>query len=121
MMEILVSLIVLVIGMLGIMMLQAATVRGNRTSRQLERAKVLAAETMEDLRGRALDLTLPAQPAPVTSADGITFTRAFAVEDITGHPNLKRVVVTVSFYEDGDSSQTKGARMEMIRNLQEDL
>jgi type IV pilus assembly protein PilV len=121
MMEILVSLIVLVIGMLGIMALQAATVKGNRTSRQLERAKVIAAEVMEDLRG--YDVTNPptTQPAAVTTADGVTFTPAWVIEDLTGYDNLKRVVVTVTYAEDGDSSQTRGARLEMIRRTLEKL
>jgi prepilin-type N-terminal cleavage/methylation domain-containing protein len=97
MMEILVSLVVLVIGMLGIMALQSATVRGNRTSRLLERSKIVA------------------------SNDGVTFTPVITVVDVPDHTNLKRVTVTVTFAEDGDSTSTRGATLEVIRNLTEVL
>ena len=121
MLEILVSLVVLVIGMIGIMALQSATVRGNRTSRLLERAKILAAQTMEDLRGYSVQ-NPPAQPsAVVTAPDGVTFTRSFTIAAVTDRPNLRMVTVTVTFAEDGDSGQTRGARLQMLRTLDEDL
>jgi prepilin-type N-terminal cleavage/methylation domain-containing protein len=119
MMEIMVSLVVMVIGMLGIMALQSAAVRGNRTSRQLERARVVAAEVMEQARG--LPVANPPTVAPITSADGVTFVPSIVVEDIVDHPLLKRVTVTVTFAEDGDDTQTRGATLELIRTTEESL
>jgi len=120
-MEVMVSLVVLAIGMLGIMALQATTVRGNRMSRELERARVYAAAIMEDLRGRDLTgLSGDTQLDDVTTVDGVTYHRKYTVA-ASGGANLKLLTVEVSFAENGQTSETHKATLQMLRTTMEKL
>lgn len=118
--EIMVSLAVIIIGLLGIMALQATTVRQNRMSRALERARVYAAQMMEDLRSRPAT-TLVGGPYPnVPTADGLTYTRSYTVGGVTGSSNLILITGTASFIDTTDGT-THSSSMQIVRTTLETL
>jgi len=119
--EIMVSLAVIIIGLLGIMALQATTVRQNRLSRGIERARVYAAQAMEDLRAKPADSipssgTYPSVPTP----DGVTYTRTFTKGGVTGSTGLVLITVTASFVDDADGI-THSSTMQIVRTTSETL
>ncbi len=121
-MEVLISLVVLTIGMLGIMALQGTAVRANRVSRELEQARVFTSQMMEDLRGRPVTGmgTGGAYPT-ITTTDGAVYTRTFTVALIPAEANLRLITVTTSFDEDGDPAQRHTSTLQVVRTLQESL
>jgi type IV pilus modification protein PilV len=117
--EIMVSMVILVIGLLGILALQMTTVKGNRMSRELERGKVFATAMMEDLRSRPnasiAGLTYP----DVTTADGVTYTRSFTTAAVAGSATLMMITTTVTFAENDDPTDTHTATLQMMRTVPE--
>ena len=119
--EIMISMALLVIGLLGVIALHATTVKGNRMSRELERARVYAQQLMEDLRGQTIGYALDHMTDDIddiVTPDGVTYSREY---EITNIGNLRMVTVTVTFYEDGDSSTPHTAKLQMLRTTQEAL
>jgi prepilin-type N-terminal cleavage/methylation domain-containing protein len=121
--EIIVSLAVIIIGLLGIMALQATTVRQNRLARGIERARVYAAQMMEDLRAKPASAfpasgsgTYPSIPTP----DGVTYTRNFTIGGVTGSTGLVLITGTASFVDDADGT-THSATMQIVRTTSESL
>src|SRR5262249_28478235 len=126
-MEVMISLLVLVVGLLGVMALQMTTVKGNRHSRQLERAVDLVEQVMEDLRGICMNESSTPPPScfkdltgtscasgtctntsyypDITSSDGIVYHRAVTVTDTTS-ATLKMVTATVTYADDEDNTIT---------------
>ncbi len=119
MIEIMVSLVVLVLGLLGIMALQATTVRGNRMSRELERARVYATAIMEDLRQKDGATLTGGTLEDVTTDDGVTYQRSYSVSGVAG--NLRLITVQVTFHENGEESETHTATLQMIRTTLEKM
>ncbi len=120
--EIMVSMALLVIGLLGVIALHATTVKGNRMSRELERARVFATQTMEDLRGRSMtdvESIATAGLPDVTTGDGVTYRRDITVTGVSG--GLRMITVTVEFYENDDASDVHEAKLQMIRTTAETL
>jgi len=117
--EIMVSMALLVIGLLGVIALHATTVKGNRMSRQLERAKVYAAQVMEDLRGKDVTTMSGETVMPeLTTTDGVVYRRKYAITDSSG---LKMVTVTVEFYDNGDETDLHSTQLQMLRTGLEKL
>ena len=119
--EIMISMALLVVGLLGVIALHATTVKGNRISRELERARVYAQQLMEDLRGQTIGYALDHMADDlddVVTPDGVTYARDY---EITNIGSLRMVTVTVTFYEDGDSSAPHTAKLQMLRTTQEAL
>jgi prepilin-type N-terminal cleavage/methylation domain-containing protein len=120
--EIMVSLVLLVVGLLGIMALQATTVRANRLSRELERARVYAMSMMEDLRGKDLmALSSPTTLDDIVTEDGVTYSRVYTIGSVSGSTNLRLITVTVTYAENGNSADTHSASMQMVRTTLEKL
>ncbi len=119
--EVMVSLAVVIIGLLGIMGLQTTTMRANRLSRGLERAKVYAGQVMEDLRGKPGDSIATAGTYPdVVTPDGVTYTRSYTKTGVTGSTGLSLITVTATFTDDSDGSQ-HSASLQMVRTAGEIL
>jgi type IV pilus assembly protein PilV len=120
--EVLISLVVLTIGMLGIMALQGTAVKANRISRELEQARVFTSQAMEDLRGKSVATlgTGGAYPT-LTTSDGTVYTRTFTVSAVPSEANLKVITVTTSFDEDGDPANRHTATLQVVRTLTEGL
>jgi type II secretory pathway pseudopilin PulG len=122
--EIMVSLAVVIIGLLGIMALQTTTVRANRLSRNIERASVLAAQLMEVLRAKPMPLPAAWCSAPnyvppdgVTSTltpDGVPYLRSCRVDGVTGSTTLLLLTATVSFIDPTDQSP-HSAVLQLVR------
>jgi type IV pilus modification protein PilV len=124
MIEIMVSLGLLVIGLMGILALHMATVKGNRASRQLERARVLAVQLMEDLRNNTVASLGDVGDHPydtVTPVEGTTYTRSYSVGTVTGAADLVLITTRVTFPLDEGGSETSEAKLQMIRTRQESL
>ncbi len=119
--EIMVSLAVIIIGLLGIMALQATTVRQNRLARGIERARVYAAQVMEDLRSKPASAfaTLPAYP-DIQTPDGVLYHRTFTFGGVTGSTGLMLITVTASFVDDADGT-THSSTMQIVRTTSEIL
>lgn len=117
--EIMVSMALLVIGLLGILALQMTTVKGNRVSRELDRARVLAAEMMEDVRAKDVSTDTGGAYANVVTSDGVTYRRAYTVTTVSG--TLRLVTVTVTFAENDDPDDEHTATLQMLRTTQEAL
>jgi Tfp pilus assembly protein PilV len=127
-MEIMISLLVMILGMVGVMALQMTTVKGNRASRMLDRAVELVGQEMEDLRGyttakidpASCNGACPTYPA-VTTADGVTYTRSYTVTAISNQSTLVLVTATVTYPDDQDSTSTHTQSMQMLRTTVETL
>ena len=123
-MEIMVSMLVLVLGLLGVIALQMTTVKGNRISRQLDRAVDLVEQEMEDLRGMSTD-TIAALPATyfpdITSSDGVVYKRSFTATKVAGQATLYLVTATVTYPDDADSTIMHTQTMQMLRTSREGL
>jgi prepilin-type N-terminal cleavage/methylation domain-containing protein len=122
--EVLIAIAVLVLGLAGVMVIQTAVVKGSRDSRRLDRAKLIAQETMETQR--TVDLSaLPVPSAqvlpPYTTPEGVTYTRQFTIAEVPTQPNLLMITVEISFAEDGDEADRRYARSQMIRTRPEKL
>ena len=127
--EILVSLVILTIGVVGIMALQLTLVRSNRMSRELEQAKVYASQVMEVIRRCNVTTLstcneLTAVTTPITTSDNVTYTRSYAVSALAvpSDPNgLVLVTTTATFYEDGNAANAHSATMQMVRTTVDPL
>jgi type IV pilus assembly protein PilV len=135
-MEIMMSMLVLVIGLLGIVALNMTTVKGNRQSRTLDRAVDVLEQMMEDLRGRSADASnpnsivscaaawhsgCPNYPDDITTSDGVTYHRSYTVAPVPGQGTLVLVTASVSYPDDQNTSPDAGHRqsMQMIRTTME--
>jgi hypothetical protein len=120
--EILIALAVTTIGLAAVMMVQSTVIKGNRYGQRFERAKLLAEQTMEELRGRDVS---PFESMVVTlpyyEREGVMYRPQFGVEYLPGTENLMMVTVQVSFGEEGDESDRRIAQLQMIRTKQEVL
>lgn len=87
--EVMIAMVTLLIGILGVMIMQYMAVRGNTTSREVRTATSLAVDMLEQLegtpypslsntqKGSDIPFTIP-DPASVTATrGGITYTRAW--------------------------------------------
>jgi type IV pilus modification protein PilV len=119
--EIMVSMALLVIGLLGILALQMTTVKGNRVSRELDRARVLAAEVMEDVRAKDISTDTGGSYPNVTTSDGVTYRRAYTVAAVSGSPTMRLITVTVTFAENDNPDDEHSATLQMLRTTQEKL
>lgn len=115
--EIMVSLAVVIIGLLGIMALQTTTVRANRLSRNIERARVYAAQVMEDLRAKPMPLTTPPVYPDIVTPDGVTYVRTFAVTGVTGSTTLLLLTATVNFIDPTDQTP-HASSVQLVRTNQ---
>lgn len=126
--EVLVALLVMIIGLTGVVMMQAAAVRGNRDATRFTRAAMLAEDGMEELRGRSV-ATLEAdetveQPEGYWRSEtvaGVEYLVAYSVDDVSGQPNLVRVTVTVSYADEGDETAPRSVQVQTIRSRPEAL
>lgn len=120
--EILIALAVMTIGLAAVMMVQSTVVKGNRFSQRFDRARLLAEQNMEELRGRDIaPFEGVTTDLPAFEREGIVYQPQFSVAPILGQENLLLVTVSVSFGEEGDESDRRSAQLQMIRTKQEIL
>jgi prepilin-type N-terminal cleavage/methylation domain-containing protein len=116
--EFMVSLLILVIGILSLGSLQVTAIQGNRGSKNLSTANILAERKMEEFRNTpfaGLVLTSNhADPNNPLNSDGLggngnsgrMFNRAWTIETYSGSANMKRIAVTVTWPEGGKTRST---------------
>jgi prepilin-type N-terminal cleavage/methylation domain-containing protein len=127
MIEILVALLVSVIGLSGVLIAQANSVKSTRIVRQLGRASVLAEEVMEISRGMSVatlqnGVTFPAQ-SDGTPGGGTTYFITLSAVDLPASTNLVRVTSEVRFTPNNEpnSAELRRVRVEMVRTKTETL
>jgi prepilin-type N-terminal cleavage/methylation domain-containing protein len=126
-MEILVSLIVMVIGLTGVIMMQNMVYKGNRLARDSNRAAAMAADLLEEARTRT-DLGVMTLPYELvyeeTEILGVTYRPRLT---ITEHPEIDNLVwieVEVTFDEEDGSTVAAtehAARLMLLRTRTEVL
>ena len=124
--ELLVSVVVLLFGILGTMGVYRATVRSTSGSRDYDEARVVAADLMETTRAQpvaTLEANQSTAIADVTSPTHVTYQRSYSVTQIVDQPNLVRVRVVVTFNPEGTSGTgtQRRATLEMVRTRQENI
>jgi prepilin-type N-terminal cleavage/methylation domain-containing protein len=125
--EVLIALLVSVVGLAGVLILQANTVKMNRDSAQMNRATTMAEELLEQTRGMTVDtLTNGSVTWPTVVDSG--FTRYYVnvdVQPISGQDNLVMITTRVSFDPEAGLSgtpnpnTTRTATHQMIRTKTE--
>jgi type IV pilus modification protein PilV len=97
--EVLIALLVSVVGLAGVLILQANTVKMNRDSAQMNRATTMAEELLEQTRGMTVDtLTNGSVTWPTVVDSG--FTRYYVnvdVQPISGQDNLVMITTREVF------------------------
>lgn len=93
--ELMISMAILAIGLLGLAGLQGTAINGNHHGNMISQATVLAQDTIEQIRNADYaDINMTNFPSSVTVDN---FTQAILIEDDTPLNELKRVTVTVSW------------------------
>lgn len=134
MVELLITLVVTVFGLMGAMALHASLARGNENAGRTNEATSVATQVVESLRGaRSADMmqdltgsstTLP--PVDVTGyttvlgRNGMSYTLDVHVAEVTGQPNLWRIRVEVKWTDDNSTAQ-RMIPFEVVRTMQEAL
>jgi prepilin-type N-terminal cleavage/methylation domain-containing protein len=141
MVELLVTLVVTVFGLMGAMALHASLARGNENAGRTNEATAVGTQLVESLRGaRSTDMmktltgastTLPPVDltgySTVLGRNGMSYRLDVHVAEVSGQPNLWRIRVEVKWTDDnGTSASSTSAteRMipfEVIRTMQEAL
>jgi Tfp pilus assembly protein PilV len=120
--EIMVSLAVVIIGLLGIMALQTTTVRANRLSRNIERATVFAGQVMEDIRAKPMPLCVdPLHYPPIVTPDNVTYQRGCTATGVAGSTTLLLLTATVTFIDPTDQTPHSAVQQLVRTNAGENL
>ncbi|MFH0902800.1 MAG: prepilin-type N-terminal cleavage/methylation domain-containing protein [Pseudomonadota bacterium] len=130
--ELLIAMVIMVFGAMSAMTMYRTMLTANVGARDIDRARMLAEQTMEELRGQSVVQLLAAQTAasgpPVLLADaavaGVTYRSRYSVTAIAGQTNLVLVTVEVSYAEEGgaaDAGLSHSVRLEMIRTRGETI
>lgn len=109
--ELLVTMAVTVIGLLGLMAMYVATAKGNEATARSSAAVTIAQETLEELRSLSManlvarfnqtDLPIDANLDTVAGRDGTTYNRHVTAEEVTAiSRDLVKLRVEVSWTED---------------------
>ena len=116
--EFMVSLLILTIGILSLGSLQVTAIQGNKASKNLTTANVLAERKMEEFRNTPFAslvlMSNHADPSNPLNSDGLggsgitgkMFNRAWTIEAYAGSANLKRIIVTVTWPEGARTRST---------------
>jgi prepilin-type N-terminal cleavage/methylation domain-containing protein len=126
--EVLIALMVSIIGLSGVLIIQANTVKANRETALMNTATTIAEQYEELARGYTV-AQLAAGIAPITYTDprsNVTYTITITWAPIAGQDNLAMMTTTVTFVPNRETgtavaAATRTARVQMIRTLTEAL
>jgi prepilin-type N-terminal cleavage/methylation domain-containing protein len=130
--ELLITLSVTTIGLIGLLSLHLSIARGNDGASRSAEAQQITTAAIESLRAQsATDMMTAITATPITTATGrngltYTVTRSFSVLVATSS-SLVRVRVVTSWAEDGAAAGSAGAplshalALEVIRTMEERL
>lgn len=136
--ELLITMAVTVIGLLGLMAMYVATAKGNEATARSSTAVTIAQETLEDLRSMSMetlvksfgqtDLPVDADLDTVAGRDGTTYNRHVTVDELPAiSRDLVKLRVEVSWTEDNaEATADNGAYahkvgLEIVRSTIEGL
>ncbi|MBZ0238228.1 MAG: prepilin-type N-terminal cleavage/methylation domain-containing protein [Deltaproteobacteria bacterium] len=136
--ELLVTMGVTVVGLMGVLSLYVVTARSNASGAHGGEAVAIAEATVEEIRGMAIPELLVAYSAPALPLDvsldtvagraGTTFDRRVQVTELTAtSTNLVKIRVEVSWTESGATAGAEGGihdrriSLELIRTASEAL
>lgn len=138
--ELLITLGVTTIGLVGLLSLHVSVRRGNDGASRSAEAQQLAATQIESLRGSKLDamsqllagtptFTLPLGPKVETRAGraGMTYTLTTTVTAVAASASLMKIRVVAAWAEDGATLGTSNGQLdhqlalEVIRTMEEQL
>lgn len=129
--ELMVSLVISVFGLLGVLAMHGSLSRGIATTDETQEALAFAARTLETLRAMRVDQmtaaiapTASAPPfgqtgyATTTGRKGVTYQADVQVTEVPGTAGLWRLRVEVSWTEGGESHRLP---IEVLRTTRESL
>ena len=108
--ELLITIVVLTLGILGTAALTTGIIRGNSFSKNITSATAIAQSQLEEVQrvGYANVDTdhFPASAQVVTTPDGVSFTRTTTIADNSPATNVKTVTVEVRWTEAGNAARS---------------
>lgn len=133
--ELLITLVVTVFGLMGAMALHASLARGNENAGRTNEATAIGTRVLEQLRGqRSADMMQaltgtasslpPVDVAPYTTILGrnaMSYTIDVHVSEVTGEPNLWKMRVEVKWTDDNSDGNARMIPFEVVRTMQEAL
>lgn len=93
--EVMITLVILAIGLLGLAGLQIIAIKGNSFGQQMTVASTVAQNQLEQMREGAVALT--SDNDTVTDQNGITYTRTWTVNANQPQTNMNTVEIIVSW------------------------
>jgi prepilin-type N-terminal cleavage/methylation domain-containing protein len=122
-MEVLVALVITIIGLAGVLMMQASTVKSNRQNAEFTRASMIAEETLEGARSTKITTLLNGVTVPAQVYNGISYNITLTAQELSTGSNLVLITAAVTYSEDNDTSTAddRTARFQMIRTKTETL
>lgn len=98
--ELMVSMVVLSVGLLGLAALQGTAINGNQHGSTISQATALAQDVVEQIRYTDYDdINTTNFPALEPGVGGTQFDRAVLIEEDEPLNELKRITVTVSWHK----------------------
>jgi prepilin-type N-terminal cleavage/methylation domain-containing protein len=121
--EVLVALVITVIGLAGVLMMQASATRSNRQNLEFSRASMIAEEAIEIARGTAIDTLTGGMTLQPQTYSGVLYTISLTATELASNSNLVIITAAVTYSEDGDTSTVddRTARFQLIRTRTEML
>jgi prepilin-type N-terminal cleavage/methylation domain-containing protein len=119
--EIMIALLVMMVGLAGVMSMQRTAMKANQSARRIDRARMIAEQTIEEQRSRAPTVLTNGTTnlADMTTVDGVTYHRSIAIVDALGNTALALITVDVSYGEEGDESDLHHVRLQLVRTRTE--
>jgi type IV pilus assembly protein PilV len=93
--EVMITLVILAIGLLGLAGLQIIAIKGNSYGQQMTVASTIAQNQLEQMREGAVALT--SDNDTVTDQNGITYTRTWTVTEDQPQTDMNTVQIVVSW------------------------
>ena len=122
--EVLIALLITIVGLAGVLMMQASSSRANRQNAEFTHASMIAEETLEGARGMNIDTLLANNLtyAPQTYS-GVVYNITLNAALLPASTNLVRITAAVTYSEDNDTSAVddRTARFQLIRTRTERL
>jgi type IV pilus assembly protein PilV len=95
--EVMITVVILAIGLLGLAGLQIVAIKGNSFGQQMSVASTLAQNQLEELRQTAYSSLSDGFDTYIDQVNGVTYNRAWDVIPDVNHPDWMRVEVTISW------------------------
>lgn len=93
--EVMITLVILAIGLLGLAGLQVIAIKGNSFGQQVTVASTMAQNQLEQMRQGSV--ALASNNDTVTDSNGVTYTRTWTVTPNTPNQNMNTVQIVVSW------------------------